>query len=345
KMGEFGKAKGSRAIWYMWLGSRFLEFEALGFLNEDHWMGRENTLGGVEGMGLQKLGYVLRDMAGKEGGLMYADDTAGWDTRITKADLENEALILEKMDPEHRRLAESLIKFAYMNKVVKVMRPGREGVTVMDVISREDQRGSGQVVTYALNTFTNLCVQLIRCMEGEGLLKPEEVEGLERGKHKKIQDWLGKNGRERLAAMAVSGDDCVVKPMDDRFSTALHFLNSMSKIRKDIPEWKPSTGWRNWQDVPFCSHHFHELNMKDGRTIVVPCRHQDELIGRARLSPGSGWSLTETACLSKAYGQMWLLMYFHRRDLRLMANAICSSVPISWVPTGRTPWSIHGKGE
>nr|AWA45337.1 polyprotein [Bagaza virus] len=345
KMGEFGKAKGSRAIWYMWLGSRFLEFEALGFLNEDHWMSRENTLGGVEGMGLQKLGYVLRDMAGKEGGLMYADDTAGWDTRITKADLENEALILERMDPEHRRLAESLIKFAYMNKVVKVMRPGREGITVMDVISREDQRGSGQVVTYALNTFTNLCVQLIRCMEGEGLLKPEEVEGLERGKHKKIQDWLGKNGRERLAAMAVSGDDCVVKPKDDRFATALHFLNSMSKIRKDIPEWKPSTGWRNWQDVPFCSHHFHELNMKDGRTIVVPCRHQDELIGRARLSPGSGWSLTETACLSKAYGQMWLLMYFHRRDLRLMANAICSSVPVSWVPTGRTTWSIHGKGE
>nr|AIU94743.1 polyprotein [Ntaya virus] len=345
KMGEFGKAKGSRAIWYMWLGSRYLEFEALGFLNEDHWMSRENTLGGVEGLGLQKLGYVLRDIAKNPGGLMYADDTAGWDTRITKADLENESIVLEMMTPEHRALAEPLIKFAYMNKVVKVMRPGADGITVMDVISREDQRGSGQVVTYALNTFTNLCVQLIRCMEGEGLLKPEEVEKLERGKQRKIQDWLDKNGTERLASMAVSGDDCVVKPKDDRFATALHFLNSMSKIRKDIPEWKQSTGWRNWQDVPFCSHHFHELTMKDGRQIVVPCRHQDELIGRARLSPGSGWSLTETACLSKAYGQMWLLMYFHRRDLRLMANAICSAVPVSWVPTGRTTWSIHGKGE
>ncbi|TAI73251.1 hypothetical protein C1459_35365 [Klebsiella pneumoniae] len=31
KLGEFGRAKGSRAIWYMWLGARFLEFEALGF--------------------------------------------------------------------------------------------------------------------------------------------------------------------------------------------------------------------------------------------------------------------------------------------------------------------------
>nr|WHA03979.1 polyprotein [Tembusu virus] len=345
KMGEFGKAKGSRAIWYMWLGARFLEFEALGFLNEDHWMSRENTKGGVEGLGLQKLGYVLRDISAKEGGLMYADDTAGWDTRITKADLENEAIILEKMEPMHRAVAEPLIKFAYMNKVVKVMRPGRDGKTVMDVISREDQRGSGQVVTYALNTFTNLCVQLIRCMEGEELLLPEETERLKKGKEKRIQEWLQKNGENRLSAMAVSGDDCVVKPADDRFATALHFLNSMSKVRKDIQEWKPSTGWRNWQEVPFCSHHFHELQMKDGRKIVVPCRDQDELIGRARLSPGSGWSLTETACLSKAYAQMWLLMYFHRRDLRLMANAICSSVPVSWVPTGRTTWSVHGKGE
>lgn len=31
-----GDLKGSRTIWYMWLGSRFLEYEALGFLNEDH---------------------------------------------------------------------------------------------------------------------------------------------------------------------------------------------------------------------------------------------------------------------------------------------------------------------
>ncbi|OWA32876.1 hypothetical protein B9G55_24675, partial [Saccharibacillus sp. O16] len=59
KLGEYGKAKGSRAIWYMWLGARFLEFEALGLLNEDHWFSRENSLSGVEGEGLHKLGYIL----------------------------------------------------------------------------------------------------------------------------------------------------------------------------------------------------------------------------------------------------------------------------------------------
>nr|WCD39401.1 polyprotein [Ilheus virus] len=345
KLGEFGKAKGSRAIWYMWLGARFLEFEALGFLNEDHWMSRENSLGGVEGQGLQKLGYILRDISHLEGGNMFADDTAGWDTRITRADLENEAKVMNMMDGEHKQLAQAIIELTYRHKVVKVMRPARGGKTVMDIISREDQRGSGQVVTYALNTFTNLAVQLVRCMEGEELLTESDVHGLSPKKKQAVRNWLIQNGRERLSRMAVSGDDCVVKPIDDRFASALHFLNGMAKIRKDTQEWKPSVGWSNWQEVPFCSHHFNELLMKDGRTIVVPCRSQDELVGRARVSPGSGWSLRETACLSKAYAQMWLLMYFHRRDLRLMANAICSAVPVNWVPTGRTTWSIHGKGE
>nr|QJW38943.1 polyprotein [Saint Louis encephalitis virus] len=345
KTGEFGKAKGSRAIWYMWLGARFLEFEALGFLNEDHWMSRENSYGGVEGKGLQKLGYILQEISHIPGGKMYADDTAGWDTRITKEDLKNEAKIAKRMEERHRKLAEAIIDLTYRHKVVKVMRPGPDGKTYMDVISREDQRGSGQVVTYALNTFTNLAVQLIRCMEAEGVVDEDDIMRVRLGRLAKAVEWLRKNGPERLSRMAVSGDDCVVKPIDDRFATALHFLNNMSKVRKDIQEWKPSTGWHNWQEVPFCSHHFNELMLKDGRAIVVPCRSQDELIGRARISPGAGWNVKETACLSKSYAQMWLLMYFHRRDLRMMANAICSAVPVNWVPTGRTTWSIHGKGE
>nr|YP_009333115.1 RNA-dependent RNA polymerase NS5 [Cacipacore virus] len=345
KPGEFGKAKGSRAIWFMWLGARFLEFEALGFLNEDHWMSRENSGGGVEGLGVQKLGYILRELGEMPGGKLYADDTAGWDTRITRADLENEAKIMEKMDEHHKKLAKAIIELTYRHKVVKVMRPGKDGKTLMDVISREDQRGSGQVVTYALNTFTNIVVQLIRMMEAEGILTSTDVENLGKGKLQIVRNWLISFARQRVRKMAVSGDDVVVKSEDERFATALHFLNAMSKIRKDIPEWKASNGWNDWQQVPFCSNHFQELVMKDGRKLVVPCRGQDELVGRARISPGSGFGVKDTACLAKAYAQMWLLLYFHRRDLRLMANAICSAVPINWVPTGRTTWSIHGKGE
>nr|QVJ82483.1 polyprotein [dengue virus type 4]UDI89625.1 polyprotein [dengue virus type 4] len=339
KLGEFGRAKGSRAIWYMWLGARFLEFEALGFLNEDHWFSRENSYSGVEGEGLHRLGYVLEEVGSRDGDLMYADDTAGWDTRITEDDLMNEELVVEQMGTEQRALATAIFKLTYQNKVVKVLRPTPKGA-VMDIISRRDQRGSGQVGTYGLNTFTNMEVQLIRQMEAEGVLTQEDMKD-PKAVRAKVLKWLNQHGRDRLKRMAISGDDCVVKPLDERFSKALHFLNDMGKVRKDIPQWEPSKGWKDWQEVPFCSHHFHKLGMKDGRTLIVPCRNQDELIGRARISQGAGWSLRETACLGKSYAQMWALMYFHRRDLRLASMAICSAVPSTWVPTSRTTWSIH----
>nr|YP_009345034.1 polyprotein [Gadgets Gully virus]ABB90669.1 polyprotein [Gadgets Gully virus] len=341
KLGEFGSAKGSRAIWYMWLGSRFLEFEALGFLNEDHWASREHSLAGVEGTSLNYLGWHLKKLSELPGGMFYADDTAGWDTRVTNADLEDEEQLMRYMDEGHRRLAETIFHKAYHAKVVRVARPAPDGGCVMDIITRRDQRGSGQVVTYALNTITNIKVQLIRMMEGEGVISPSDVES---PRVLRVENWLKLNGEERLRRMLVSGDDCVVKPIDDRFGGALYFLNDMAKTRKDIGEWQVSTGFRTWEEVPFCSHHFHELVMKDGRTLIVPCRDQDELVGRARISPGCGWSVRETACLSKAYAQMWLLNYFHRRDLRTLGLAISSAVPVDWVPTGRTTWSIHSSG-
>ncbi|ACM68470.1 polyprotein [Nounane virus] len=342
---EFGEAKGSRAIWFMWLGARFLEFEALGFLNEDHWLERENSSAGVEGMGVHKLGYVMRDIAKKPGGKIYTDDTAGWDTRVTEWDIRNEELVCEYMDEHHRKLAEAMFKYAYKHKLVRVMRPGKRGITWMDLISCTAQRGSGSVITYACNTETNMVVLLVRMLESEGIITAEDLLFLRPFVRLLIINWLKEHGVDALERMAVSGDDSAVKPKDDRYAKSLIFLNDMSKIRKDMPEWAPSIGWNNWEEAPFCSHHFHTLIMKDGREIVVPCRAQHELIGRARVSPGAGWTVKETAGLAKAYAQMWTLMYFHRRDLRLMANAICSAVPVNWVPTGRTTWSLHGKGE
>nr|WGN99773.1 polyprotein [Xinyang flavivirus] len=342
KPSKFGKARGSRAIWYMWLGSRFLEFEALGFLNEDHWMDRETSGAGVEGAGLHSLGYVLRSLDSLGGGEFYADDTAGWDTRVSNADLEDEEQILCHMTPEHRRLAEPIMKLAYHNKVALVARRANDGVVVTDVITRRDQRGSGQVVTYALNTWTNIKVQLIRMAEADGVLGPDAVA---RCPERALRGWLSDTGERALGRMAVSGDDCVVKSFGPTFSTALHMLNDMGKVRKDLAEWEPSSGYARWEDVPFCSHHFHEVRLRDGRDLVVPCRDQDELIGRARIAPGAGWGMAEVACLAKAYAQMWLLMYPHRRDLRLLALAICSAVPVGWVPSGRTTWSVHATRE
>ncbi|AAC58789.1 NS5 protein, partial [Sal Vieja virus] len=332
KPGEFGVAKGSRTIWYMWLGSRFLEFEVFGFLNEEHWASRELCGGGVGGIPLNYLGYHLKEMAERPG-CLYADDTAGWDTRITMADLEDEMTLTDLMTGEHKRLARVLFEKTYKVKVALCPRPGPKGGTVMDVISRMDQRGSGQVVTYALNTLSNIKVQLIRMAESEGVLGSDLTD---RG----IKQWLGTNGEDRLHRLLVSGDDCVVNAVDERFGASLVWLNAMEKVRKDIELWRPSVELRRWSEVEFCSNHFHELSMKDGRTLIVPCRDQTELIARGCVNQGGSVGVEATGCLAKAYAQMWLLLYFHRRDLRTLALGIMSAVPSNWLPTGRTTWSV-----
>jgi len=82
-----GIAKGSRMIWYLWLGGRFLEYEALGFLNEDHWVSRENLPCGVGGESVNYFGYHLRKLSEKFK-YFLADDVAGWDTRLDTSNVK-----------------------------------------------------------------------------------------------------------------------------------------------------------------------------------------------------------------------------------------------------------------
>nr|UBB38825.1 polyprotein [Aedes notoscriptus flavivirus] len=339
KPAAMGVAKGSRTIWYMWLGSRFLEYEALGFLNEDHWVSRNNLACGVGGIGVNYFGYYLEEIA-KKGKFFIADDIAGWDTKINESDLADEEHLIMSLitDPYHRQLASAVFKFAYQHIVALFPRNHKDfgSGTVMDVVARTDQRGSGQVVTYALNTITNGKVQLGRMLEAEGLLEaPEEV----------IRLWLRKNGAEVLSGMVVAGDDVVVATNNENFSKSLTYLNLNGKIRKDIDPSLASRVQTNWEAVEFCSHHFHPMTLRDGRRIIVPCREQNEIIGRGRVQKGGLVSVSESACLAKAYGQMWALYFFHRRDLRMAFLAITSSVPVDWFPEGRTSWSIHQNKE
>lgn len=339
KPAVLGKAKGSRTIWYMWLGSRFLEYEALGFLNQDHWVSRDHLPCGVGGVGVNYFGNYLKEISGK-GRWLIADDVAGWDTRITESDIEDERSLLLSLtkDPYHKALIDSVFTMAYRNIVALFPRNHKKfgSGTVMDVVSRTDQRGSGQVVTYALNTITNAKVQLGRSLEAAGLLEADD---------QTIQVWLRNHGEEALGRMTVAGDDVVVATNSDSFHTSLQYLNRNSKVRKDIGLLEPSRRCDNWEEVEFCSHHFHPVTLQDGRVLVVPCREQNEIIGRSRLQKGGIVSESEGACLAKAHGQMWALYFFHRRDMRLAYAAITASVPSHWFPKGRTSWSVHQKHE
>nr|AFE86158.1 polyprotein [Culex flavivirus] len=339
KPSSFGEARGSRIIWYMWLGSRFLEYEALGFLNEDHWVARKNFPCGVGGVGVNYFGYYLQEIMQK-GKWMIADDVAGWDTRITEADLEDELWFLldQVNDPYHAQLIRVVFKFCYMNMVALFPRnhPQFRSGTVFDVVSRTDQRGSGQVTTYALNTVTNGKNQVGRMLEAEGLLDaPLEM----------IDGWLGSHLEEILSGMVVAGDDVVVATNNENFHTSLRYITAASKTRKNLQPTEPSPRYTNWEHVEFCSHHYHPLVLQDGREIIAPCRDQHEIIGRARIQKGGIVDMSAAGCLAKAHAQMWALYYFHRRDLRLGFAAITSAVPVNWIPTGRISWSVHQHAE
>ncbi|CAK9296111.1 unnamed protein product [Gordionus sp. m RMFG-2023] len=203
-----------------------------------------------------------------------------------------------------------------------------------------DQRGSGQVVTYALNTITNTKIQLGRCLKSEGILN--EVRLLyENGKNPNaaenlVVNWLDTQGKNSLDQMMIAGDDVVVGRQDDTFARALTYLAETGKLRKDIEQFVPSKVY-NWEQVEFCSHHFHSLDDIYGRNLIVPDRHQNEIIGRARVQKGGLANIRESTCLAKAYSQMWLLYYFHRRDIRLSAFAINSVVPIN----SKTRMELH----
>nr|UQU40435.1 polyprotein [Culex flavivirus] len=339
KPSSFGEARGSRIIWYMWLGSRFLEYEALGFLNEDHWVARKNFPCGVGGVGVNYFGYYLKEIMQK-GKWMIADDVAGWDTRITEADLEDDLWELPEpvIDPYHAKLIRVVFKFCYMNMVALFPRnhPQFRSGTVFDVVSRTDQRGSGQVTTYALNTVTNGKNQVGRMLEAEGLLDaPLEV----------IDGWLSSHLEDVLSGMVVAGDDVVVATNNENFHTSLRYITAASKTRKNLQPTEPSPRYTSWEHVEFCSHHYHPLVLQDGREIIAPCRDQHEIIGRARIQKGVNNPMSAAGCLAKAHAQMWALYYFHRRDLRLGFAAITSAVPVNWIPTGRISWSVHQHAE
>jgi hypothetical protein len=70
-------------------------------------------------------------------------------------------------------------------------------------------------------------------------------------------------------------------------------------------------------------------------------RDQSELVGRGMVHMGGETSIQSGGCMAKAYAQMYLVLYPHKRDLRLGGFAVVSTVPKNWVPTGRTTWSIH----
>ncbi len=329
KVSTLGKTPSARIIWYMHLACRFLEFECLGYLNEDHFLHRDNLPSAVGGVGVQYLGHIMKPIFDATG-TAYAEDTASWDTRITAEDLKAEAQVAEFAEGNHKRLIEFTYKVPYGNKIALVPRRATQG-GVIDVIGNVSQRGSGEVVTYSMNTITNSALQLGRIIEAEGAWDS-------------LHDFLEEHGADRLSTMVVAGDDVVVFTTNANYPSALEHIHALGKPRKDMHELTPSRPIRIFDHVSFCSHHYHPVHYK-GTTLVVPCRPQVEIMGRWRVQNSASSDDAVCGALLKANVQHGILFFFHRRDIRKGALAICSSIPADIVPLGKTSYSIHSKHE
>lgn len=121
-----------------------------------------------------------------------ADDTAGWDTTVSRSDLEDELTTVDFIDDPYRKaLVRACYDCLYKTVVAVFPRGKTEGGIHMDVCVRGDQRGSGQVLTYALNTITNAKIQIGRSMEAMGV-----KQDLTKSDHATIHAWLDRNGHE-----------------------------------------------------------------------------------------------------------------------------------------------------
>ncbi len=329
---ELGRPKASRMIAYLPLVVRALEQKYLGFLNVDHWCSPDSLPSGVSGVPLFYYGGMLNAKLEEYGQQTSAEDTAGWDTRVSREilELEEEFLLLGVTDKHHRTMIKAIYNL-YKDPMVLLSRVSREG-DVLDLLQTRGQRMSGSVVTYGMNTVTNTVVQLMRHWEARGSPK----------------NYFSDHVDEDLRRMLVSGDDCVNFPSDpEAFSTALNNINTMGFLRKDIDMWAPDRVRVGLHNIDFCSHHYHDVVDLHGRHIQVPCKHQDELIARGSLRLGGPLGQRMEPLLAKGIAQYHLFHFCHRRDLRAGSFAINSCVPSDLIPITPfkylqrdTPWLV-----
>ncbi|CAM1326030.1 Uncharacterised protein at_DN2628 [Pycnogonum litorale] len=174
----------------------------------------------------------------------------------------------------HKFQDEKFFSIVYMNKTILAPRKSKLHGELIDIISRNDQRASGEVGTYAFNTLTNTKVQLIRAMESDGIFQNVNWEKRNPQFEDDVSMWLKNECGEWLERMAISGYDCMIRANNSKFGESVTVLNLMGKIRKDIPEWKASIGVHGFENVAFCSHHYHEIQSRKFGHLAVHCREE-----------------------------------------------------------------------
>lgn len=332
-----GSAHGSRLIWFLNAPGRLAELQILGDINRVV----KRLPFSVSGLPGYEYGTII-DAKTLPNSHFVAEDIAGWDTRVSVGTLRLEAWFLQSLadSPQHAQEIHQLYRL-YSHKRVCISRrdkpdPYNPETNMKSIYALQGQRGSGEVITYAMNTITNGAFSLAKYTYALGMAVGEV--------HDFVIDLLKKQASrldERLTLgcsdvnpemdMVVSGDDIVVFSDIARataFSDAFTFNNDTGMIRKDINSECPSTVYSEIEDVEFCSHTYvlTQFALNDGQTVTrrMPYRDPAEIIGKMRwmLSTPRDMCVTQAYCRATAFQN--LSMYPHIRDVVFLCRAILS---------------------
>ncbi|KAK6042405.1 flavivirus RNA-directed RNA polymerase [Cooperia oncophora] len=319
--------KGSRLIWYLPATMRLVELENLGFLME---ILKEFPFS-VSGFPLYDYGPLM-ELAFQGCECFLADDVASWDTRISVGDLRIEHWMLQEItqDERQKKLITALYRI-YANKRVMIDRerdfdePG-DKPCVRSLFSVRGQRGSGENVTYAMNTITNAILTYYKVAKTLGVPDEEWEDWTKRTLLKQrsrldtglAQDWMA----------LISGDDSVIGVKQymaqglSKISAEIHA--AVGKPRKDMATSISSRIYPNLDSVPFCSHYYINVEFA-GVKRRMPVRSCGEILAKARIMLDFPPSLETEEAWARATGFQLLITYPHLLEIRLVALALLSS--------------------
>nr|QQM16329.1 polyprotein [Waxsystermes virus] len=308
--------KTSRMIAYYDLIERACEMRTLGALNADHWAGEENTPEGVSGIPQHLYGekalnrLKMNRMTGETTeGQVFQGDIAGWDTRVSEYELQNEQRICEERaeSEDHRRKIRTIYE-CYRSPIIRVQ--DADGNLMW--LHGRGQRMSGTIVTYAMNTITNAIIQ--------------------QAVSKDLGNTYGRENR------LISGDDCLVlydtQHPEETLVAAFAKYGKVLKFEPGEPTWS-----KNIENTWFCSHTYSRVKVGNDIRIMLD-RSEIEILGKARIVLGGYKTGEVEQAMAKGYANYLLLTFPQRRNVRLAANMVRAIVPRGLLPMGRAkdPW-------
>nr|WII96593.1 polyprotein [Rana tamanavirus] len=330
----WGKDPSSRIICYWPLVSRVLEHRWLGCINMDGLVTRKVAPGGVSKIAPHTYPAMIANICKIDPltDTMHrqsiADDVVKWDTRITKDMLSLEEGFLTGLasGAHAKKIAE--IYRLYQNPILAIRRPHTADTDLLDIVQGVGQRMSGSVVTYAMNTLTNIAINNLRMCRARGLPVEKFSE------HDYV--LLGDN-------MMVSGDDCVVMlPPEDAelFARETTTHRDLGMERKGyLDQDESSVRNSNWKQIEFCSHFMAKVPVYSAGTfdkyVWMADKSLSEIFGKARLIVGQVKDDENMAGMATAYANYMLTMFPHRREVRLLCRYIKAVVPEDMVPMGK----------